>query len=161
MGRRIAEARRRAGMTQAEVALAASVERTALSKIERGHRRVESRELARLADALGRPLAWFLEPSETRRPHERLEEHRRGIRRIAKEHGATDIRVFGSAATGGWTETSDVDFLVRLEPGRTLFDLARLRSALEDLLGCPVDVVTEAGLRARLRDRVLSEARAV
>ena len=45
-----------------------------------------------------------------------------------------------------------------MEPGRSLFDLGGLLSDLEDLLGCNVDVVTEDGLRDRVRDRVSKEA---
>jgi len=53
---------------------------------------------------------------------------------------------------------ADVDFLVELEPGRSLLDLGGLQYELERLLGCSVDVVTERGLRARIRERVLREA---
>jgi predicted nucleotidyltransferase len=51
-----------------------------------------------------------------------------------------------------------VDFLVELDPGRSLLDLGGLQFELEALLGRPVDVVTERGLKARIRDRVLREA---
>jgi uncharacterized protein len=51
-----------------------------------------------------------------------------------------------------------VDFLVEMEAERSLFDLGGLLMELQDLLSCPVDVVTEKGLRSRIRDRVLSEA---
>ncbi|MCS6940336.1 MAG: nucleotidyltransferase domain-containing protein, partial [Roseiflexus sp.] len=53
---------------------------------------------------------------------------------------------------------SDVDFLVQMEPGRSLFDLGGLQYDLEQLLGCRVDVVTEQGLKMRLREEVLREA---
>ena len=53
---------------------------------------------------------------------------------------------------------SDIDILVDLEPGRSLFDLGGLLMDLQDLLGHPVDVVTERGLRDRIRDRILKEA---
>ncbi len=56
------------------------------------------------------------------------------------------------------SQQSDIDFLMNMEPGRSLFDLGGLLSDLEDLLGCNVDVVTEDGLRDRIRDRVLKEA---
>jgi predicted nucleotidyltransferase len=80
------------------------------------------------------------------------------IARIAARHGAHDIRVFGSVARGDTTPDSDVDFLVELDPGRSLFDLGGLLMALQELLGRPVDVVTTAGLRDRIRERVLAEA---
>jgi predicted nucleotidyltransferase len=79
----------------------------------------------------------------------------------AARHGATNVRVFGSVARGDADAASDVDFLVDFEAGRSLLDLASLLVELEDLLGHSVDVVTEPGLKARIRQRVLAEAVAV
>ncbi len=78
---------------------------------------------------------------------------------IARKNGAYDVRIFGSVARGEARPESDVDFLVKLEDGRSLLDLARLLRELQTLLGLPVDVVTEAGLRSRIRPQVLKEAR--
>ncbi len=89
---------------------------------------------------------------------EELKRHRDAILRVAASHGARRVRVFGSVARGEADEGSDVDFLVDLEKGRSLFDLGGLLMDLQDLLGRPVDVVTENGLKARIRDRVLGEA---
>jgi predicted nucleotidyltransferase len=61
-------------------------------------------------------------------------------------------------ARGEADEQSDLDFLVELEPSRTLFDLGGFQYDLEQLLGCRVDVVTERGLTPRIRERVLREA---
>jgi predicted nucleotidyltransferase len=61
-------------------------------------------------------------------------------------------------ARGDNDEKSDVDFLVEMEPGRTLFDLSGLLLDLESLLHVSVDVVSERGLRPRVRERVLAEA---
>lgn len=72
-------------------------------------------------------------------------------------HGAHDLRVFGSVARDEADERSDVDFLVRLAPGRSLVDLGALLADLEAELGRRVDVVTEAALRPALRERVLRE----
>jgi hypothetical protein len=80
------------------------------------------------------------------------------ILQIAASHGATDVRVFGSVARGEARPDSDVNFLVTMEPGRSLFDLGGLLMDLRDLLDYEVDVVTEAGLRTRIRRRVLEEA---
>jgi uncharacterized protein len=79
----------------------------------------------------------------------------------AARHGATNVRVFGSVARGDADAASDVDFLVDFEPGRSLLDLASLLVDLEDLIGHRVDIVTEPGLKARIRQRVLDEAVAV
>jgi len=78
--------------------------------------------------------------------------------RVCAQYGARNVRVFGSVARSEADEQSDIDFLVELEPGRTLFDLEGLQYDLEQLLGCWVDVVTERGLKPRIRERVLREA---
>jgi len=90
--------------------------------------------------------------------HELLREKREDILLIAAKHGARNVRIFGSVVRGDATPTSDVDVLVDLEPNRSLFDLGAFLEELKSLLGCRVDVVTEKGLRARIRDRVLQEA---
>jgi predicted nucleotidyltransferase len=87
-----------------------------------------------------------------------LKAHRKEILAIAARNGAVNVRVFGSVARGDNRPDSDIDFLVNLEPGRSLMDLARLLRELQTLLSTNVDVVTEAGLRARIKDEVLREA---
>ena len=89
---------------------------------------------------------------------EELTRKRDEIIKVAMIHGASKIRVFGSVARGEADERSDVDFLVEMEPGRSLFDLGGLLMDLQDVLGRDVDVVTERGLNPRIRDRVLKEA---
>ena len=89
---------------------------------------------------------------------ELLHAKREDILRIAKNYGAYNVRVFGSVARGEADSESDIDLLVNMEPGRSLLDLCGLLIDLEDLLGCKVDVVTEKGLRERIRERVLKEA---
>ena len=83
---------------------------------------------------------------------------RREILQIAARHGARRLRIFGSVARGDASPDSDFDFLVDMEAGRSLFDLGALLMDLQDLLNCRVDVVTEKGLRPRIRERVLREA---
>ena len=80
------------------------------------------------------------------------------ILKLAAKRGAKNVRVFGSVARGDSDEKSDVDFLVEMEPGRTLFDLSGLLLDLQEALHAPVDVVTERGLRPRVRERILAEA---
>ena len=74
-----------------------------------------------------------------------LGEKREEILQIAARHGAT----------------SDIDFLVDLEPGRSLFDLGGLLMDLQDLLGRKVDVVTEKSLHWYIRDKVRTEAKSM
>jgi len=87
-----------------------------------------------------------------------IQEKRPEILKIAARHGAYNLRLFGSVARGEADEASDVDLLVELEPDRSLLDLGGFLSDLEDLLQCKVDVVTERGLKNRIRERVLQEA---
>jgi predicted nucleotidyltransferase len=89
---------------------------------------------------------------------ELLKSKRGEILRTAARHGARNVRVFGSVIRGEADEESDVDFLVEMETGRSLLDLGGLQFELEALLGCRVDVVTERGLKARIRERILREA---
>lgn len=90
--------------------------------------------------------------------NELLKVKREEILRIAAKHGAYNIRIFGSAARSEADEESDVDFIVDMEPGRTLLDMGGLLMDLQDLLDREVDVVTERGLKPRIRARVLKEA---
>ena len=78
--------------------------------------------------------------------------------KLASQHGARNVRVFGSAARGEADGDSDIDFLVELEPDRTLFDLGALLMDLQDLLGRKVDVVTDDSIYWLLRRRILKEA---
>lgn len=86
-----------------------------------------------------------------------LESKKQDIFAIAARYGAFNIRLFGSVARGDDDENSDIDFLVEMEPGRSLLDLGGLLIELRELLGCPVDVVTVNGLKERIRDQVLNE----
>jgi hypothetical protein len=83
---------------------------------------------------------------------------RQEILEIAQHYGAKNVCVFGSVARGKASPDSDIDFLVEMEPGRSLFDLGGMLYELQELLGVQVDVVTRNGLRARIRDQVLREA---
>jgi uncharacterized protein len=87
-----------------------------------------------------------------------LKEKREEILKIALRHGAKNIRVFGSVARGDAGESSDIDLLVDMEPGRSLLDRSELIADLQDLLGRKVDVVTEQGIYWLLKRRILKEA---
>lgn len=90
-----------------------------------------------------------------------LQEKREQILRAARKHGASNVRIFGSTARGEADDQSDIDLLVTMEPGRSLLDQAALWLEIEELLGCKVDVVSERGLKPRIRERVLREARSL
>ncbi len=87
-----------------------------------------------------------------------LKKNRQKIIELAAKNGAYNIRIFGSAARGDMRKNSDIDFLIDMEPGRSLFDVGGLLMDLQDLLGCKVDVVTTKGLRPSIREEVLEEA---
>lgn len=87
-----------------------------------------------------------------------IHDHRDEILRLARKHGAQNVRLFGSAARGDDRADSDLDLLVEMEKGRSLIDHVALKQDLEELLEREIDVVTEQSLHPRLRDRVLREA---
>jgi hypothetical protein len=89
---------------------------------------------------------------------ELLKERREEIIRIAAQHGAYNVRVFGSVARGEANPDSDIDFLIDLGENRSPWFPVRLIRDLEKLLGRKVDIVTEKGLKERIRKRVLQEA---
>ena len=78
-----------------------------------------------------------------------VEQHREQILALVRRHSGRSIAVFGSVARGEDGPGSDVDFLVELEPGSSLFDLMHLEDDLRDLLRCRVDVVSVGALLDR------------
>ncbi|MBU0480927.1 MAG: nucleotidyltransferase family protein [Proteobacteria bacterium] len=87
-----------------------------------------------------------------------LEDKRDEILRVAREHGALSVRVFGSYARGQANPDSDVDLIVELGPGRSLLDLIAIKQEIEDFIHIKVDVVTEASLSPYIRNEILQEA---
>ena len=87
-----------------------------------------------------------------------LQSKREDILRIAERQGAQNVRIFGSVARGEADESSDIDFLVDMGPNRSPFFPGGLIADLEEYLGRKVDIITENGLRERIRERVLQEA---
>ncbi len=87
-----------------------------------------------------------------------LRKRRSEIIRIADQHGAHNIRIFGSVGKGTERPDSDIDFLVDLQKGRSLLDLGGMVFDLQQLLGRNVDVVTEKGLHWYIKETILKEA---
>ena len=87
-----------------------------------------------------------------------LTQRRDQILAAAARHGAADVRIIGSVARGEDDDRSDIDLLVKFEPGRSLLDHAALIIELEELLGRKVDVASDDGLRPRVQARVIPEA---
>ena len=89
---------------------------------------------------------------------ERLKLRHDDILQLAARYGARRVRIFGSVVRGEAGPGSDVDFLVEFEPHVSLLDHVAFKQDLEDLLDCPVDVVSEKALHRALREKVLREA---
>lgn len=79
-----------------------------------------------------------------------LRRHRPSILAVCERHGASSPRVFGSVLGRRFGPESDIDLVVDLEPGRTLFDMAGLHDDLTELLGREVDVLTSGSLHGRM-----------
>ena len=81
------------------------------------------------------------------------------VRALGARYGIRRIRVFGSVARGTESSASDIDFLVEMEAERGLLERVALKQDLEDLLGRPIDLVTDRTLSRYLRETILSEAK--
>lgn len=138
--------RRRAGLTQKQLADLSGVAQPNVAAYESGSRRPSAKMLARLI-AAAKP-----------RPSLALATHKTEVTDILRLHKAVDVRVFGSVARGDDVPGSDVDLLVRFSPKASLFDQVQLAQDLQDLLGVRVDVVSEAGLRDG-HDEIRAQAR--
>ena len=90
-----------------------------------------------------------------------IQDKKEQVLALAARHGASNVRIFGSVANGTAETDSDIDFLVDLETGCSLFDLGGLLMDLQQLFGRKVDVVTENGLHWYIKERIISEAKPI
>lgn len=81
----------------------------------------------------------------------RVVAHRDELLAVLRRHGLSNPEIFGSAARGDDHMGSDLDLLVDLAPDTDLFDLARIKAELEQVLGVPVDLIPRDGLKERVR----------
>jgi len=95
---------------------------------------------------------------QIRKITQNIQNRRDEIIALAKRYGGSNLRLFGSVARGDAVATSDVDFLVRFEPGRSLFDQGGLLMDLRELLGVNVDVASDGALAGRFAQIVRAEA---
>lgn len=155
----IRDARRRAGLTQAELGERAEIPQSVVSAYESARREPSVDMLTRLAAAAGFDLRLDLRPATTRSPLQVVvDRNRLRLRRELLRLGASNVRVFGSVARGEDTPDSDVDLLVDVGESTGLFALGRMRSAAERILGANVDIVPAHSLKADARERALAEA---
>lgn len=94
-----------------------------------------------------------------KQPTVTLGELRPIVLRVTREYGVSNVRIFGSFARGEQRKTSDIDLLVDLPDGMTLFDLSGLKIDLEEALKRKVDVVPARSIKPALRENILADAR--
>lgn len=164
----IREARVGMRLTQVQLAEVAGTSQPAIARYEAGTEMPTIPTLERILRACGRTLK--LESSASS-PESfsgvrgliganatLLRKQRRKLLDAATEHGVSNVRVFGSVATGRARSDSDVDFLVDLDEGRSLLDLVAFKHEAEKILGVPVDAATVDVLKPRSRKSALMDA---
>ncbi len=87
-----------------------------------------------------------------------LLEKRSELVAVARRHGATNVRLFGSVVRGEETPSSDLDILVDLAEDRGFEDFLALAEELEALTGRRVDLLTSRGVSPFLRPIIDREA---
>jgi predicted nucleotidyltransferase len=89
---------------------------------------------------------------------ELLDKNKQQILKYASENGIKNVRLFGSVVRGQDHLDSDIDLLVEIEDGRSLFDLIRFKQSVEELLGRKVDVVSDQAVHSTLKQYIIDEA---
>lgn len=159
-GALLRQARRRAGLSQVELAIQASVTQSVISAYESGQRQPSIPALARLIEAAGFELTLGIRRQPRRLNRltgpvgRRVRRHRQDLIAAAAAHGIQNLRVFGSVARGEDRPNSDVDLLADLPPGLSLFGLGRAEADLEAILGTRVELIPAADLKSGVRERV-------
>jgi predicted nucleotidyltransferase/DNA-binding XRE family transcriptional regulator len=156
-------ARRRAGLTQVDLARRAQVAQSVVSAYESGHRQPSLPALMRLIDAAGSDLRLVLEAQPAGLDRlagpigRRVRRHRAELATVAAASGVTRLAVFGSVARGQEGPDSDVDLLIEVPPGLGLLGIGRLREQFEDIVGASVDLVPSGDLKPEVRERVAAD----
>ena len=149
-----------ARLSQVELARRAGVTQSVVSAYESGRRQPSLPMLARLVEAAGSELEMTVRPVALRRRRlggalgRKLRSHRDELRAAAASYGVANVRVFGSVARGEDTADSDIDLLVDLPPGASLFTVARLQRDLEAILDAHVEIVPAGDLKPRVKEKI-------
>ncbi|HZT67034.1 MAG TPA: helix-turn-helix domain-containing protein [Acidimicrobiales bacterium] len=166
-GALLREARKRAGLSQVELAKRAGVTQSVVSAYESGARQPSLPTLQRLVQATGCELKVLVQEQSPREGRDRgslarhLARHSAEVREIAARYGLTNVRVFGSVVRGEDTAASDIDLLVDVPPGMGLVGLGRAERDLEALLGVKVDLIPAGDLKSGVARFVLADAQPV
>lgn len=116
---------------------------------------------AQIAAAIGRSqpeVSRLLHFHGTSPVARRLRKHAPEIKRVVADAGGSNVRVFGSVATGEDREGSDIDLLFTMGRPLSLMQLGALELSVSEIVGSPVDLVPDTVLRPEFRERVLTEA---
>jgi predicted nucleotidyltransferase/DNA-binding XRE family transcriptional regulator len=154
------DARRRAGLSQVEVARRGGTTQSVISAYESGSRQPALPTLAALVEATGYELVVGLRRLPGRLGAlsgpvgRRVRHHRRELVAVAEAHRLSNVRLFGSVARGEDRPDSDVDLLVDVPVGLGLFELGQVRAELEQILGTRVDLVPAQGVKPDVRSRI-------
>ena len=140
----IREARQGAGLSQAALASRARTSQQTIASYESGLKQPGAGTLERIVRACGFELELAPLPAASGSRRRLLDEHRATILRLARLHGARNVRVFGSVARDEDDDGGHIDLLVDLQPGRTILAVAGLAEDLSGALGTRVDVATLA-----------------
>jgi predicted nucleotidyltransferase/DNA-binding transcriptional regulator YiaG len=146
----IVQARRAAGLTQAELASRSHTSQPAVNRYESGRVKPRPETLRRLIESCR---------TAPPRPSDVLKAHRDEILAFARRHGASSVLLFGSVARDEDDSDSDIDLLMDIPPTYGLLAMARMQRELSELLGMPVDLGSVDDLRPRIREQVLAGAR--
>lgn len=156
-------ARRRARLTQSQLAERAGVTQSVISAYEAGRRQPSLPTLSALIAATGYELDLQLRSTPRRLDvltgpiGKRVRDNRRRLLERAAAHGIRNLVVFGSVARGEDGPDSDLDLAADLPAGMGLIGLGRASEDFEAIVRCPVDLVPFDDLKTGIRERVEAE----
>lgn len=157
------DARRRSGLSQADLGRVAGLPQSAVSRYENGSKTPSVPVLTRLFEAAGFDVTLVLQPrrspagSFTGPVGQRVQPRRAELRSFLAAAGAGSPRVFGSVARGDDDARSDLDIAVDLPEGLGLFGLSALARQAGEIAGVPVDLVPRDGLSPEVVEAVQVE----
>ena len=155
-------ARGAAGLSQRQLAARAGTTQAMIVRYESGEASPTVATFRRLLAGCGQRLDLDISPigPVLQGPiGHRVDRNRKQIRRLARQAGARNVRVFGSVARGDEGEGSDLDLLVDFPVRqRGLLPLADLADRISELLDVPVDVAAQEVLAPEIAVRALEDA---
>ena len=86
---------------------------------------------------------------------------KRKVMPVLQRQEVIKAAIFGSVARGEAKKQSDIDILVKLKKGKTLFDFVGLKFELEEKLGKKVDLVSYNAIKPRLKNIILKDEKII